>query len=183
MARIPQISSKDEIPSDKGHIFDSISSSRGRISGPFSVLMHSPEVAGRAAHLGAYIRFESTLSDSDRELAIATTAREMDCDYEWSAHARLAREVGVRPEAIEVVANKGELDSLTEDEALIVRYGREILGNHKVSDATFKAAKEKFGVQGVTELTATFGYYSMLAAALNAFEVEPAPDAPRLPKV
>jgi 4-carboxymuconolactone decarboxylase len=52
-----------------------------------------------------------------------------------------------------------------------------------VSDATFKAAKEKFGVQGVTELTATFGYYSMLAAALNAFEVEPAPDAPRLPKV
>ena len=43
------------------------------------------------------------------------------------------------------------------------------------------AAKAIFGEQGVTELTATMGYYGMLACALNAFEVEPAPDAPSLP--
>ena len=106
MARVHQISTRDEIPADKGHIFDSIVGSRGRVSGPFSVLLHSPEVAGRAAHLGAYIRFESTLSANQRELAIISAAREFDCDYEWGAHEKLAREAGVRDEAIQAVARK-----------------------------------------------------------------------------
>ena len=181
MARITQITTKDQVPADKTHIFEAIASSRGQVSGPFAVLLNSPEVAGRAAHLGTYLRFESTLDAADRELAIITTSREFDCGYEWAAHARLAKEAGVRQEAIDVVANRGSLDSLTDDEALIVSYGRELFRDHRISDATFDAAKAKFGDQGVTELTATMGYYGMLACALNAFQVEPPPDAPKLP--
>ena len=181
MARITQITTKDQVPADKTHIFEAITASRGQVSGPFAVLLNSPEVAGRAAHLGTYLRFESTLDAADRELAIITTSREFDCGYEWAAHARLAKEAGVRQEAIDVVANRGSLDSLTDDEALIVSYGRELFRDHRISDATFDAAKAKFGDQGVTELTATMGYYGMLACALNAFQVEPPPDAPKLP--
>ena len=181
MPRIPQIQQRGDVPTELVHHFDSIASSRGRVSGPFSVLLNSPEVAGRAAHLGAYIRFESVLDPDVRELAIITTSREFDCDYEWSAHVVLARESGVRDEAIEAVAQRGALDDLTDDEELIIRYGREMFRDKRVSDATFDRAKERFGVQGVTELTATMGYYGMLACALNTFEVEPAPDAERLP--
>ena len=181
MTRITQITERNQVNEDKQHIFDSIATSRGRVSGPFSVLLNSPEVAGRAAHLGAYIRFESTLTPSQRELAIITTAREFDCAFEWAAHATLAQEAGVRDAAIEAIANGGDLSELTGDEALIVGYGREILRNHRVSDDTFAAAKAKFGEQGITELTATFGYYGMLACALNAFEVQPSPDMPQLP--
>ena len=150
-------------------------------SGPFSVLLNSPEVAGRAAHLGAYIRFGSTLGDAQREIAINTTAREMDCDYEWSAHVSLAREAGVGEDVIDVIANRKDTSGLPDEEKLIIDYGREILLKHRVSDETFAAAQKRYGDQGVTELTATFGYYSMLATALNAFQVEPAPDAPTLP--
>lgn len=181
MPRVPRITQRSQVAVEHGEIFDSITSSRGRVSGPFSVLLNSPEVAGRAAHLGAYIRFDSTLPDDNRELAIITAAREFDCDYEWSAHAGLARGAGVREEAIEVVANRASVASLTSEEATIVSYGRELFQDHRVSDVTFNAAKEMFGDQGVTELTATMGYYGMLACALNAFQVEPAPDAPRLP--
>jgi len=175
------IEQRSDVAEEAAHHFDSIASSRGRISGPFAVLLNSPEVAGRAAHLGAYIRFESTLDEDIKELAIITAAREFDCDYEWSAHVVLARNAGVRAEAIDAVANRGPLDSLTEDESLVIGYGRETFRNKRVSDATFDAAKERFGVQGVTELTATIGYYGMLACALNTFEVEPGPDAERLP--
>ncbi len=181
MARVPLIEQRSDVPEEAAQHFDSIASSRGRISGPFAVLLNSPEVAGRAAHLGAYIRFESTLDPDVKELAIITAAREFDCHYEWSAHVVLARDAGVRAEAIDAVANRGPLDGLTSDESLVIGYGREMLGNKRVSDATFDAAKERFGVQGVTELTATMGYYGMLACALNTFEVEPAPDAERLP--
>ena len=100
MARVPEISSKDELPADKQHIFDEIAGSRGRVSGPHAVLLNSPEVAGRIAHAGTYIRFESTLAPDIRELAIITTAQQFECNYEWSAHERLARE------ALRLAANK-----------------------------------------------------------------------------
>ena len=85
MLRVPRITERSQVADEHGEIFDSITSSRGRVSGPFSVLLNSPETAGRAAHLGAYLRFDSTLPDDQRELAIITAAREFDCDYEWSA--------------------------------------------------------------------------------------------------
>ena len=181
MARIPQIHEREDVPANAAQHFDSIASSRGRISGPFSVLLNSPEIAGRAAHLGAYIRFESTLSDSDRELAIITAAREFDCHYEWSAHVVMARDAGVSADAISAVANRAGLEELDDADALIIAYGREMFRDKRVSDATYEAAQARFGVQGVTELTATMGYYGMLACALNTFEVLPDEGAEWLP--
>ena len=181
MPRIPQITARDDVPADKRHIFDEIIESRGRLSGPFPVLLNSPEVAGRVAHLGAYIRFESDLPPTDRELAIITAAREFDCAYVWSAHVALARQAGVREEAIEVIGSRSGVDSLTEDEAVVVRYGRELLRDHKVSDAAYESAKTRYGNQGLTELTAAIGYYGMLSCVVNAFGLEPGPYATPLP--
>lgn len=181
MARIPQITSKEGIAPAQHHIFDAIAASRGRVGGPFSILLHSPDTAERTAHLGAYLRYESTLPKVSRELAIITTAREFDCDYEWSAHATIARQSGVSEATINAVANRGDVDALPADDALIIRFGRELHRNRQVSDDTFKAARNRFGAQGVVELTATMGYYALLAYTLNTFEVQPPPDTPRLP--
>ena len=74
MARLPQITTREDVAPDHRHIVDEIAESRGRISGPFAMLLHSPEIAGRAAHLGAYIRFNSILDPAVRELAIITAA-------------------------------------------------------------------------------------------------------------
>ena len=181
MPRVPEITSKDALPEEKHPIFDAIAESRGRVGYPFSLLFNSPEVAGRVAHLGTYLRFESTLAPTDRELAIITAARESDCAFEWSAHVRAARTVGVREEAIAVVTNDGGLEALTAEEAMIVRYGRELLRQHRVSESTFEAARARLGDQGIIELTALMGYYTLLACALNAFAV-PAPESgPQLP--
>ena len=181
MARVPEVTARESLPEDKRPIFDAIAASRGRVGPPFSLLLNSPEVAGRIAHLGTYLRFETSLSPVDRELAMLTAARECDCEFEWAAHSRIGREAGVREEAIDIVTHRRPLDQLTEREALIVRYGRELLRDHRVSDATFEAARARLGDQGVVDLTATIGYYSMLACALNAFGVEAPPGSPRLP--
>ena len=179
--RVPYLTERDQIAEDGRESYDGIVESRGRISGPFGVLLNSPELAGRIAHAGAYVRFESELSGPDRELAILTTAREFDCAYEWAAHEPIARNEGVREEAIETVADRESLDDLTETETLIVRYGRRLFGDHAIPDALFEAAKEEFGVRGVVELTATMGYYSMIACVLNAAEVTPEEGAAELP--
>ena len=181
MPRLPEITSKDGLPADAQAAFDSIVATRRRVGGPFAQLMNAPEVAQRLAHLGAYLRFESVLPEDHREIAIITAAREADCGYEWAAHARLAREVGVREEAIAIIGAAGALDGLTDEEGLIVRYGRQLLTGHRVEDATFDAARARYGEQGVMELTTLLGYYTMVAGVLNGMAVEPPADADQLP--
>lgn len=179
--RIPPIESRDDLPAEEREHYDNIEESRGGVRGPFGVLLHSPEVAGRVGHLGAYLRFEGVLPGPARELAILTTARAFDCAFEWAAHVPIAREEGVREHAIETVADRAALEDVSEAEATVIRYGRELFDEHEVSDAAFDAAIDRFGLQGVTELTATMGYYGMIASVLNAFEVLPGDDGPELP--
>lgn len=178
MPRIPAVI-RESLPPEKQHIYDAIGESRGRVSGPFPVLLNSPELASRIATLGHYIRYESTLKPMVRELAILTVAREFDCQYAWTSHDPLARQAGVRDEAISALRDRKAPQGLTEEEADIVRYGQELVRNRRVSDATFQAVIKRLGQQGITELTATMGYYTMLGFALNAFEVQP--EKPLLP--
>jgi 4-carboxymuconolactone decarboxylase len=172
MTRIPVIASRDDVPAGHGHVWDQIASSRGRVVGPFAVLLHRPELARRISELGAYIRFESKLGAVDRELAIIALAREMDCQFEWAYHVLEARKVGVREEAITAIRQRRS-DGLTADETLIVQYVGSLFRRHRVDQKTFDALRARLGVDGLVELTATAGYYGMLACTLNAFEVTP----------
>ena len=172
MPRIPLIARPEDLPAAQQAIFTKIARSRGRVAGPFAALLHSPPVAERTADLGAYIRFESTLRPADRELAVLAVARERDCRFEWAAHVPEARRTGVRPEAIAALRARA-FDRLTEDEALLVRYATDLLAARRVDDVTFAAVRKRLGLEGVVELTATVGYYAMLACTLNAFDVRP----------
>lgn len=183
MTRLPPITNRNDVSIQYQDVFDRITESRGVVDGPFSVLLHSPQAADRIAHLGTYIRFQSTLSPANRELAIIVTSREFDCEFEWSAHEPLARAAGVSSITIDIVANQTDTASLSRIESSIVKYGRELFRNHRVSDETFNEARSVFGDEGITELTATMGYYGMLACTLNAFEIKPPTDSPLLPQI
>jgi len=172
-SRVPYITAKEQLSDDWHDHYDRIAASRGHVRGPFSVLMNSPEVATRIADVGTHVRFEGTLPGPVRELAIITTARELDCAYEWAIHEPLAREEGVADDTIEIVAARAPTDPLPAVDALVVRYGRALFRENEVPESLFRSARDRFGVEGITELTVTFGYYSMLACVLNAFAVDP----------
>lgn len=171
--RVPLVTEREELPPADRHHYDDIEASRGGVRGPFPALLNSPALAGRLAHLGAYVRFEGELAGDVRELAILTTAREFDCAFEWAAHVPIARDAGVPRAAIDALADGDASGGLSEPHATVVAYGRELLGDHRVSDETFDRAVGRFEASGVTELTATMGYYAMVACVLNAFEVLP----------
>jgi 4-carboxymuconolactone decarboxylase len=132
--------------------------------------MNSPELAGRAAHLGAYIRFESTLTGPIRELAILTTVREFECIYPWTGHVRIAREEGVADETIEVIADNKSVESLDPLEQLVIQFARQLLRDTRIDDSIFDATKDHLGTQGVVELAGTIGYYSTMSCVLNAVD-------------
>ncbi|MFQ5934369.1 MAG: carboxymuconolactone decarboxylase family protein [Dehalococcoidia bacterium] len=174
MPRVPSVVREDLLEEDRS-AYDEIAGSRGEVGGPFPVLLNSPETARRIAHLGTYIRFESALPLWVRELAILITAREWDCQFEWTYHEPMARKAGVRDGSITTIRDRKAPEGLDPEEKRVARYCLEVLKEHRVSEATFQRALQHFGDKGITELTATLGYYSMLACVLNALEVEPEP--------
>jgi 4-carboxymuconolactone decarboxylase len=101
-----------------------------------------------------------------------TTARELDCQYIWNAHAASGRRAGLSDALVDALRNKRDLPPLAADEAAVVNLGQEFFRTHRVSDATFQAALQQFGPQGLTELVTLMGYYGLLAFNANTFAID-----------
>lgn len=166
MARIPLITTKNDLSAEQAETFDWIVESRGKMLRPFEVLLHSPAIARHAAELGAKIRFDSEMTDVQRELVILTAAAEHDCQFEWDSHLPIALAAGVRPAAVEIV--RGADGTLAAGERPLVTFTRELCRTGTVSDETFQSARDLLGEKGVVELAMTVGYYTMLGYAMNA---------------
>ena len=179
-ARVPLVEREKATPVQQA-AWDTIGQSRGRVAGPFAALLHSPELATRIAATGHYVRFDGPLPQTVREIAIITVARALDAQYEWAAHAVLARKAGVREEVITAIRERKAPAGLNPDEAQVWSYASALMTKHRVSDTDFESLQTRFGLEGLVDLTAVVGYYAMIACALNAFGVEPAPGEPLLP--
>ena len=176
MARLPPITSKDQVAAEHRAIFDSIVQSRGAVQGPFTMFLHSPELAGRLAHLGAYVRFEGSLDMRVRVLAAMTVAREFDAVYVWGAQTGGARRLGV-PEATIAAIHENHSRGIPPEDAEIVEFTRHLLRKHRIDEATAGSLRRRFGDDGFIQLTGAIGYYSMLAMTVNACELEAGPNA------
>lgn len=182
MARLSPITRKDQVPAEEGAVFDAIVKSRGAVQGPFTMFLHCPELAGRVAHLGAYVRFEGGLDMRVRVLAAMTVAREFEAAYVWGAQTGGARRLNVPEATIALIRDKTEdLSALPPADAEIIRFTRALIRRHRIPEAGFKAMQARFGNAGVIELTGAIGYYALLAMTVNACELEPAPGAEALP--
>lgn len=178
MARIKPITSKTELSPEHQPVYDEIAASRGRVVGPFAVLLHSPELAQKVAQLGGFIRYGSDLPDSVRELATCTVGRELDALYVWSSHVDLARKAGVPEATLSAVKEGRPVESDHQD---VVEYVQALVRDHRAPEELFQRLQARFGPKGMLELTTTIGYYSMMAAVLNGFEVQPEAGAELLP--
>jgi 4-carboxymuconolactone decarboxylase len=176
MARLTPITSNDQVPAKDHVVVDGIVKSRGALQGPFTMFLHSPELAGRVAHLGAYVRFEGSLDMRVRVLAAMTVARELDAVYVWGAQTGSARRQGV-PESTISAIREGHARGLPPEDAQIVEFTRQLMRKHRVDAATVKALQQRFGDDGFIQLTGAIGYYSMLAMTVNACELEAGPGA------
>ena len=173
MARIPLVT-RDDVPEGEKGAYDTFMQSPGNrpMVGPYSLLLHMPEMAQRLEALRTYIRGETSLPQKLQELVMLTVAREMDCAFIWYAHAAAARQAGVRDDIVDNLRDKRVLTNLAPDEETVVRCTRELLHNHKVSQSTFEAAMAHFGQRGMMTLTNLIACYAVLAYNMNTYELE-----------
>jgi 4-carboxymuconolactone decarboxylase len=158
----------------------SATASASTIGSPFNEWLRSPELADNLQKLGSTIRFKSSLSPRLNEFAILVTARHWTSQYEWFAHHRLAMQGGLNPQVAEDLAQGRRPANMKDDEAIVYDFSTEMHRTHQVSDATFKAARDKFGEQGVMDLIAVNGYYVLVSMTLNVNRT-PVPGGGKLP--
>ena len=152
------------------------------LRGPSGIRLHSPKLAEKANALSRYLRYESGLSGQVRELAILVTAREMDSQFEWTAHEPAALKEGIPQETIDIIKYRRDTAGLTELESVIIRFGRQMFGEKRVGSDIFARALKICGPKQLVELVALMTNYSATAALLCAFDMQLSPDKkPLLP--
>jgi 4-carboxymuconolactone decarboxylase len=162
-------------PAQKKMFENLISGERRGASGPFNVLLRSPEMGDLAQQFGASMRFHSSIAPRLNELAIIITARHWTSQYEWYAHRRAAQTAGLNQSIIDAIAAGRRPAAMAPDEEAVYNFCTELLTTKQVSDATFAAARDRFGERGIVDLIGVTGYYQLVSMLLNV-DRYPLPD-------
>ena len=142
------------------------------LKGPSGIQLHSPVLSQYARPLNRYLRYEAGIGGRVRELAILTTARECDSQFEWAAHENEALREGVSPQIIDIVKHRKSTEGLDGADAVIIELGRAIFGARNVAPAIFAGALKQFGRRKLVDLVSLMGNYAATAALLVAFDMQ-----------
>lgn len=146
----------------------------GHLLGPFNAMLHAPVIGDAVQRLGAALRFAGQLPARTRELVICAVAAHWGSEYEWYAHERVARGVGVTTGELERL-RVGELPAdLAAPEQAALLFTHALLRDRAVDDELYDVVRAHYGHAELVELSVLVGYYQMLAGLLAAADV-PAP--------
>src|SRR5262245_35157763 len=178
--RFPELTPEQMSPAQREAAAEISAGPRGEVRGPFLALIHNAGLARRVQALGEQLRFRSKLPPRLLELAVLVTARRWSCQFEWFMHEKLARKAGLDERIIAAIGQAQMPKDMGREESLVHAFCLQAHTTGHVDDATFAAAKDLFGLDGVLELLALNGYYSMMAMVLNSSGV-PLPEGAKAP--
>ncbi|QXJ20010.1 carboxymuconolactone decarboxylase family protein [Actinomadura graeca] len=155
----------------------------GRLLGPFNAMLYSPAVGLPLQDLGAALRFRTSFTGREREIATLVVAAYLRSDFEWYAHERVGRGAGLEEDELRAL-REGRAPMFADvRERVVYEAVRQLVADRDLGDAVFTEAVATLGRSAVVELVTLVGYYSTLALQLRVFRVgvpdgEPAPDWP-----
>ena len=142
------------------------------LRGPAGIHLYSTKTAESDNVIGDYLRHEAAYGPKVREVAILTVAREMDSQFEWAAHEPEALKVGVAPETIDVIKRRLSTQALSETDAAVIEFGRQMLRDHKVTSDMFARIRKLFEPTTLIELVLLMGRYAGTAMLLCAVDMQ-----------
>jgi 4-carboxymuconolactone decarboxylase len=185
-ARVPYPQRKDM--DERGQkIYDTLPgrSPEGVLRGPLAFAAYNPGVAQALHELHDAAVQEGTLNAHVRELAILVACRETNYNLEWNAHEAIGLKAGLDPKIIDVVRHNRALTGVDDKDALVIRFGRQMLHDKKVDSATFAKAVELFGRRGAMDMVAVMNTYAVsgfFAIAVDEHMPAGRPEFERVPR-
>ena len=150
--------------------------------GPAGISLYSPQFAEPMHLMNQYLR-DSVVGRRYFELSALVVAREFDQQYEWTGHEAAGLRAGLDQSVIDAVKFNRSLEGLPEKESIVIRIGRGLFRDHRVSPELFAKAVDLFGKQGAFEISAVMGDYAMAAVILIFADQHLPPDRkPMMPE-
>ena len=164
----------DQLSTDQKRVHDDITAGpRGSVRGPLAIWLNRPELADAAQSLGRYCRYECSLPKKLRELAILTTARIWDAEFEWAAHVDHARDAGLSEDIIHALRNDQEVPLTTEAETVVYSVTQTLNTTRALPDDLYKLALDILGRDQLVDLIGLLGYYALISMTIKAFDIDP----------
>jgi 4-carboxymuconolactone decarboxylase len=179
MARIEDVK-REKLSPQQLQLHDDFLRSRPRstLTGPFGVLIRTPDIAEPADKLVNYFRQKPKIGRRLVELIILLVVRGAKAQYAWCVHEAHALEHGLTQDVIDAIRAGKRPDFKRDDERLIYDFITELSATKTVSTATFERAKATLGVEGVIEAASLAGLYGMIGLVLNVFDIPPVSGRP-----
>jgi 4-carboxymuconolactone decarboxylase len=180
-ARLPYLQRKD-LDQRAQTIFDTLPgrSSDGALGGPLAFAAYNPGVAKALFDLHNAAVGEGTLNAHVRELAIMVACRETNYSLEWNAHEASALKAGVNAQVLDAVKNDRPLTGIDDQDATVIRFGRQMLRDKKVDSATFAKVVQLVGKRGAMDMVAVMNTYAVSGFYAVAVDEHMPPGRPDL---
>jgi alkylhydroperoxidase family enzyme len=144
----------------------------------FRMMAHAETCVVPQMRLGGSILSRQDLSHSNRELLILLVAQLEGGAYEWKQHVPIAEGVGVSSGQITALEREElSADVFNGAEQALLAFGREVIENVRVDDATFATMRQHFSEREVVEAILAIGFYMTMARLTEATETELDPAA------
>jgi 4-carboxymuconolactone decarboxylase len=148
---------------------------RGALEGPFNAFLLQPHLGNALQALGSSVRYDTTLGDREREIAILVVAVAWDSGFEWYAHEAVGRHAGLTDAELDAVRS-GHFEELpSEAEQVVAATAHALASRHDLVDDEYARAVAVLGLPQVFELLTLVGYYATLALQLRVFRVATPP--------
>ena len=134
--------------------------------GPGHVSIYSP----RELDLGIPSGAKSPVGPRYFQLAVLITAREIDQQYEWSAHEPAGRRQGLEQVVIDVVKYNRNVAALSDKDATLITFGRALFREHRVSSELWEKMVKHFGRQRTVQIMMIMGEYFKAGFMMNAVD-------------
>lgn len=156
------------------------------LAGPFGIWVRSPSIGNAVQNFGGMARFATNdVPEDAKEVAICTVGVHFEAKFEFAAHRGLALQAGVSEPVLDALHAGQPVSFDNEGQRLAWACASQLLVDKRVDDATYAAALEVFGENGMIELVSVIGYYSLVSMTLNMFQIpvtgtmqDPFPDRP-----
>ena len=146
--------------------------------GPAHVTIYSP----RERDLGIPTGERSPVGPRYFQLAVLIIAREIDQQYEWSAHEPAGLRQGLEQSVIDVVKYGRDVAGLSDKDATLITFGRTLYREHRVSSELWARMIKHFGRQQTVQLMMIMGDYFRVGFMMNAVDQHLPPERkPLLP--
>ena len=146
--------------------------------GPTHVTSYSPNTRS----LGVPTGVNSPVGPRFFQLAVLIIAREIDQQYEWTAHEPAGLRQGLEQSVIDVVKYNRPVTGLSDKDATFITFGRTLYREHRVSSELWQKMVGLFGRQHTVQLMMIMGDYFRVGFMMNAVDQQLPPDRkPLLP--